>query len=122
MVPHGFTRAGKLIIYVKMEVNLKTKTDLFEALKPILVKYNIKQAAVFGSFARGDFTADSDVDIVVDMDYSLPLADNYYGFWDEAETVLGMSIDLLSLRSLHESTKHRFKQIVLNELEWFYEA
>ena len=101
---------------------MRTKTDLFEALIPILVKYNVKQAAVFGSFARGDFAADSDVDIIIVLDYSRPLADAFYGFWDEAESVLGLSVDLLTLRSLQESTKQRFKQNVIDELEWFYEV
>ena len=101
---------------------MKSKSDLFEALKPVLAKYKVKQAAVFGSFARGDFTVDSDVDIVIELDYSCPLADAFYGFWDDAESALGLSIDLLSLRSLQESTKHRFRQGVLEELEWFYEA
>ena len=91
---------------------MQTKTDIFEALKPILTKYNITQAAIFGSFARGDFTTGSDVDIVIDMDYSRPLADTFYGFWDEVKSVLGLSIDLLSLRSLQESAKQRFKQII----------
>ena len=101
---------------------MQTKTDLFEILKPVLAKYNIKQAAIFGSYARGDFTSDSDIDIIIDMDYSQPLADTFYGFWDEAEATLGLSIDLLSHRSLLESTKHNFKQRVFNEMEWFYEA
>ena len=58
----------------------------------------------------------------VEMDYNRPLADTFYGFWDGAESVLGLSIDLLSLRSLQESTKRRFKQNVMDELEWFYET
>ena len=101
---------------------MQSKTDLFETLKPILAKYNIKQAAVFGSYARSDFADGSDIDIVIDIDYNYPLIDTFYGFWDEAESVLGLSIDLLSLRSLLESTKHKFKQNVIDELEWFYEV
>ena len=101
---------------------MQTKNDICEKLKPILGKYRIKQAAIFGSYARGDFTPDSDVDIVIDMDYVYPLADTLYGFWDDAEAVLGVPVDLLSYRSLAESTKQKFKQNVLNEMEWFYEA
>ena len=101
---------------------MRTKNDIFNILYPILAKHKIKQAAVFGSYARGDFNAASDVDIVIDMDYHYPLADTLYGFWDDAEAALGLPVDLLSFRSLTESTKQKFKQNVLEEMEWFYEA
>jgi predicted nucleotidyltransferase len=101
---------------------VQTKSNVIAALRPILAKYRIKQAAVFGSYSRGDFDAHSDVDIVIDLNYDYPLADALYGFWDEAEDVLGLSVDLLSYRSLLESTKPRFKQNILDELEWFYET
>ena len=101
---------------------MQTKNDIFETLTPILNKYNIKQAAVFGSYARGDFTPDSDIDIVVELNYDYPLTEALYGFWDDAEKALGLTVDLLSFKSLNESTKHKFKQNVLREMEWFYEA
>ena len=101
---------------------MRTKNDIFETLRHVLAKHKIKRAAIFGSYARGDITADSDIDIVIELDYDYPLAETLYGFWDDAESALGLTIDLLSFKSLNESTKQKFKQNVLNEMEWFYEA
>ena len=103
---------------------MQTKHEIIEKLKPILVRYSIKQAGVFGSFARGDYTSKSDVDLVIALDHdsNSALAETYYGFWDDAETALGLTVDLISLQSLAESTKKRFKQRVYNDLEWFYEV
>ena len=103
---------------------MKKKHDIIEKLIPILSRYEIKKAAVFGSYARGDYTDRSDFDLVIDMSYdeNHSLVDTFYGFWDDAETALGLNLDLLSFQSLQESTKHKFKQNVYSEMEWFYEA
>ena len=101
---------------------MQTKNDIFAILKPLLSKYKIKQAAVFGSYARGDYTPDSDIDLIIMLDYNYPLTETLYGFWDDAEAALGLTIDLLSFNSLNESTKEKFKQNVFDEMEWFYEA
>ena len=99
-----------------------TKNEIKDILKPIFPKYRIKRAAMFGSYARGDFTTASDIDIIVELDYEHPLTEALYGFWDDAEANLGFTVDLLSFNSLNESTKQKFKRQVLDELEWFYEA
>jgi len=49
-----------------------TQSDLeakLKKLKPYLhEKYSVGQIGYFGSFARGDFQEDSDVDILVEFD------------------------------------------------------
>lgn len=46
-----------------------TQSDTLETIKakalPILRQANIRQAALFGSYVRGDDTAESDIDILV---------------------------------------------------------
>ena len=101
---------------------MQSKDNIIQTLRSVLANHKIKQAAIFGSYARGDFTPDSDIDIVIELDYNHPLTETLYGFWDDAEAALGRPVDVLSFRSLTESTKQRFKQNVLNEMEWFYEA
>ena len=106
---------------VHTETKLATKNDIFNALRPILKKYNIKQAAVFGSYVRGDYSAESDVDVVIVLDYNYSLSRAFYNFCDEAENNLGLTIDAITLKSLKESRNHKFRQNVQSELEWFYE-
>lgn len=46
-----------------------------KALKPIIVeRYRLRSIGLFGSYARGDHTETSDVDILVDVDPSIGLA------------------------------------------------
>jgi len=74
---------------------------------PILKAHKIKKAAVFGSFARGDFDDKSDVDILIeppDEEFSLlDLARLKVGL----EDALGRQIDLVTYDSIYEPIKNR---------------
>ncbi|MCR4561083.1 MAG: nucleotidyltransferase domain-containing protein [Bacteroidales bacterium] len=58
------------------------------------------KAWLFGSFARGEDTPLSDVDILVVLDYSQPIGLNFYGMWNDLETLLDRSVDLVTEKSL----------------------
>lgn len=62
----------------------------------------IKRLAAFGSVVRPDFRPDSDVDLLVEFaDVESPgYADRFMRFADEAERILGRSVDLLTTASL----------------------
>ncbi len=51
---------------------------------------------MFGSFSRGEETADSDVDIIVLLDKSQPVGLKYFGMWSDIEELLGRKVDLVS--------------------------
>ena len=74
---------------------------------PILKAHKIKKAAVFGSFARGDFDDKSDVDILIeppDEEFSLlDLARLKVGL----EDALRRQIDLVTYDSIYEPIKDR---------------
>jgi len=40
--------------------------DIEQVVKPILIKYGVKKASFFGSYARGDNNSQSDIDILFD--------------------------------------------------------
>ena len=42
-----------------------TKTEIENQIRHLLVKYNAEYALLFGSYARGEETENSDVDVVV---------------------------------------------------------
>ena len=65
-----------------------------ERITPICEKYPINRAYLFGSYARGDATEKSDVDIRIDGDIK-----NFFmlcGIYSDFEDALGMELDLLS--------------------------
>jgi hypothetical protein len=50
---------------------------------------------VFGSVARGDAQADSDIDLLVEMEPGRSLLD-LVGLWQDLEDLLGTHVDVLS--------------------------
>ena len=74
------------------------------SLKPELVRrFGVRELSLFGSFARGDESPASDVDILVDVDPSIGL--EFVSLADLLETALGRRVDLVSTRALR--SRHR---------------
>ena len=57
-------------------------------------KYNIKNIGLFGSIVRGDVTAASDVDILVE--FEKPIGLDFVALADELEEILGVKVDLVT--------------------------
>ena len=67
----------------------KTIAEYFET-QPVL------KAWLFGSYARGEQTPDSDIDIIVLLDKSQPIGMKYFGMWGDLERLLGRSVDMVT--------------------------
>ena len=98
-----------------------TQQELINKLTPIFEKYPIKRAALFGSYARGEQNSESDVDIILELDYSSESSEYFYVFWDEIEEILMIKVDIVTLGSL-ESAPERFRKRILSEMRYVYEA
>ena len=57
-------------------------------------KYHLKSIEIFGSIARGDFTNDSDIDILVE--FEKPIGIEFIDLADELEEILQHKVDLVS--------------------------
>lgn len=71
---------------------------------PILSKYGVKSASVFGSVARGEATAKSDVDILVEISRPYGLFE-FIGMRHNLEDVLEKKVDLVELSSIKSIIK-----------------
>ena len=60
----------------------------------------VLKAWIFGSFARGEERADSDVDILVVLDNSTPVGLKFFGMYEDLKELLGRNVDLVVDRSL----------------------
>jgi len=58
-------------------------------------RYGAKNIRVFGSAARGEGGAASDVDLLVDMEIGRNLLD-LVGFWQDLEELLGCRVDVIT--------------------------
>jgi predicted nucleotidyltransferase len=67
-------------------------------------QYKAQIKAVFGSYARGDFHADSDLDLLVDVDAGATLLD-LVGLQQFLEDRLGCKVDLGTESSLREDIR-----------------
>ena len=74
-------------------------------------KYRAEIKGIFGSYARGDFHTDSDLDLLVDFDEGANLFD-LVGLQQFLEAKLGCKVDLVSRRSL----RAELRTSVLNEM------
>lgn len=66
---------------------------------PELARFQVKSLAVFGSVARGEASADSDVDILAEFD-GAPTFATYMRLKLYLEDLLGLRVDLATPRSL----------------------
>jgi len=73
---------------------------------PILQRNDVKRAAVFGSFVRGEQKEDSDIDILVEFKGEKSLLD-LAGLKIELEEALNRKVDVLTYNSLHPLLKDR---------------
>ena len=60
----------------------------------------VLKAWLFGSYSRGEERPDSDVDILVALDYSQPIGLHFFGMWEDLEEMLNKDVDLVTEGSL----------------------
>ena len=80
-------------------LTLETIIALLRKHKPELQrKYPLSQIGVFGSYARGEATPESDVDIAVDIQGVMGL--NFVAMADEIEALFGIPTDVVPKRAI----------------------
>jgi predicted nucleotidyltransferase len=99
-------------------MNVSNLTEIQKLAKPLFKQFNIKQAAVFGSFARNDSTKKSDVDFIIDFLGKYDFLD-LIGLKQDLEATLGRKVDLVTLKSI--SNNNTFGKTILNEAKIIYE-
>jgi hypothetical protein len=80
-----------------------------DKIVPVLQRHDVKKAAIFGSFVRGEEKEGSDVDVLVEFEGEKSLLD-LAGLKIELEEALGRKVDVLTYNSLHPLLKERILQ------------
>ncbi|MEX2403490.1 MAG: nucleotidyltransferase family protein [Balneolales bacterium] len=84
---------------INIEQHLKT-------LKPTLYeKYKVKEIGVFGSFARGEQTDASDIDILIELQE--PLGWGFFDLKEFLESQLNRHVDLVTRNALKKQLKEK---------------
>jgi uncharacterized protein len=79
-------------------------------------RHHIRRLALFGSVLRDDFTADSDVDILVEFEPGKTPGFAFFSMEEELSGILGRRVDLNTPNSLSKY----FREEVLAEAEDLY--
>lgn len=78
---------------------LESILDKLRAHKPELQrKYPIVSLGVFGSYARGEATEESDIDVAVELNG--PMGLNFVAMANEIEDLFGTKVDVVPKRSI----------------------
>lgn len=87
----------------------KTNSRQIQAIKrkivPILKKYNVKRAGIFGSYARGEQKRNSDVDIIIEPPKGIGFG--FAGIEMELEKKLGRKVDMVTYKYLSPYLKNK---------------
>ena len=88
---------------------IETINDYFRA-RPVLKAY------LFGSYVRGEADNQSDIDILVDLDYTQKIGLQFFQMKFDLEKLLNTKVDLVSSNGLSEY----IKPLVDNEKQLIY--
>ena len=71
-------------------------------IKNLCLKHKVKYLFVFGSVLTENFTDNSDIDLIIDINTNDPIdyAENYFSFKFKLEDLLKRKIDLLEQKAL----------------------
>ena len=83
-----------------------------QVISPILERYGVTKAALFGSALRGRLQPNSDIDLLVELDADISLL----GFVElklELQEALGRNVDLVE----YSTIKPRLRDVILRQQE-----
>ncbi len=84
--------------------NIKDIAEIQKIIQPILWKYPIKSASIFGSYARQEADTESDIDILMEFSSTISLL-QFVNIQLELEDLLGKKVDLVELSTLKPQLK-----------------
>jgi uncharacterized protein len=92
-----------------------TLAELRARLAPFCERRRIRELQVFGSAARGEMTASSDIDLLATLDQSTPVSTaELLEIAGEAEEVVGRPVDFVLLSDLEKAPNHFAREHILS--------
>ena len=115
------TESEKGAVRIIMNNAIYSIAEIADRIIPVLEKYGVTSAYIFGSYARGEATQNSDIDLFID-------ASNIKGLfmlsalYEELKEALEKDIDLVTMNSLKYNTDDDFVQNVRKDSVLLYEC
>lgn len=96
-----------LVLY-NLDMTISVKNIKSKVL-PILKEAGVSRSSLFGSYVRGDYRKNSDVDMLVELPKGSSLLD-LVRLEKKLEDALGKKVDLLTYNSVHPLLKDRISK------------
>ena len=87
-----------------MSEKIYTIDELKKILASVLKNYDVKRAILFGSYAKNNPTAKSDIDLVVDSEGKL-LNIYFYGLLEDLIQKLQKDVDLFEISEIQKDSR-----------------
>ena len=101
------------------EERMSIKVDISRDMIAEFCRRNhIRRLALFGSVLRDDFTADSDIDVLVEFEPDHVPGLAFYGMQRQLAEIFGRKVDMNTAKDLSPY----FREEVLDEAEYLYVA
>ena len=101
-----------------------TVDEIKQRVEPVAKKNDIEKVYLFGSYARGDATEESDIDLRIDGDQKIRSLIDLSGLFLDFENALQKSIDVVTTDSLRQNINNpltrRFIHTIKKEEELIY--
>ena len=81
------------------------ESNKIEVMKDYFKTMPVLKAYIFGSYVRGQADKNSDIDILVDLDYNQRIGLRFVQMKLDLETILNAKVDLVSSNGLSEYIK-----------------
>ena len=91
--------------------------DIKKIVKAYFQDKPVHKVWLFGSYARGDADEDSDVDVLVDIDYSIPTGWGYFSWYQDLQEKLNKQVDVVSYKWMNQ----RLKPYIEKDMKLIYE-
>jgi predicted nucleotidyltransferase len=95
---------------------MKLDATKIESIKKYFQTRPVLKAYLFGSFARNEADSESDIDILVDLDYSQKIGLQFIQMKIDLELLLNNKVDLVSSKGLSPY----IKPLIENEKQLIY--
>ncbi len=88
-------------------------TNLEKGLPAIKAKYGVERIGIFGSYARGDETRASDVDVLVEFAPGKATFDNFMQLAYDLEDLFKRRVDLLTVAGIDKYIRSQVEREVI---------
>jgi hypothetical protein len=103
-------------------MSVYTMNEIADKVRPIAIRYGAEKIYLFGSYARGEATDSSDIDLYVE--FLGPIGLNFCSFFADIEESFGKEIDIVTKDGLYNpatlETNKPFIQRIREECRCIY--